>query len=99
MEIKKLSVKLNEGEMKEFINDRSNSHREIETQIGQLAGKFQELDQDQGTLSGGNEFREIDDLGVLPQECGDSAQVEIPLIVNPPKEKKKKESGVSRREN
>ena len=47
VKIKKLSKKLNEGEMEEFIIDRSKSHQEVENQIGRLADKFQELDQDQ----------------------------------------------------
>ena len=59
MEIKKLSKKLNEGEMKEFIVDRSKSHQEIETQIGRLAEKFQELEQDQGSLSEEKSFKSL----------------------------------------
>ena len=83
VKIKKLPKRLNEGEMKEFIIDRSKSHQEIETQIGRLAEKFQELEQDQDTLSGENEFQEIEDLEIPPQESDDSAQVEIPPIINP----------------
>ena len=83
VKIKKLSNKLNEGEMEEFIIDRNKSHQEIETQIDRLAEKFQELEQDQDTLSGENEFQEIEDLEIPPQESDDSAQVEIPPIINP----------------
>ena len=92
MKIKKLPKKLNEGEMAEFIIDRGKSDQEIETQIGRLAEKFQGLEQDQGALSGENEFREIEDLGVPPQECDDSAQVEIPPIINHPKKKRRKKA-------
>ena len=49
MEIKKLSKNLNESETKEFIIDRSKSPQEIETQIGRLAEKFQELEQNSGS--------------------------------------------------
>ena len=78
--------------MKEFIIDRSKSFQEIETQIDQLAEKFQELDQNQGTFSGENEFQEIEGLEVPPQECDDSAQMEIPSIINPPKKKRRKKA-------
>ena len=43
--------------MEEFIIDRSKSHQEIETKIDRLAEKFQELDQDQGSLSGEMSFK------------------------------------------
>ena len=44
-EDKEASKKLNESEMEEFIIDRWKSAQEIETQIGRLEGKFQELEQ------------------------------------------------------
>ena len=59
MKIKKLSKNLNESEMEEFIIDRSKSPQEIETQIGRLAEKFQELEQDQGSLSGEKSFKSL----------------------------------------
>ena len=64
VKIKKLSKKLNEGEMEEFITDRSKSHQEIETQIGRMEEKFQELDQDQGSLSGGMGFKKLRTLAI-----------------------------------
>ena len=70
--IKKLSKNLNESEMKEFIIDRSKSPQEIETQIDRLAEKFQELEQDQGSLSEEKEFQEFGDLGNPPLESDDS---------------------------
>ena len=51
--------KLNEGEMEEFIIGRNKSQQEIETQIGRLAEKFQEHDQDQCALSGGKSFEKL----------------------------------------
>ena len=83
--------------MEEFIIDRSEPPQEIETQIGRLAEKFQELEQDQDTLSGGNEFQEIEDLEIPPQESDDSAPVGIPPIVNLLRRKEERKRSLSKR--
>ena len=92
VKIKKLSNKLNEGEMEEFIIDRNKSHQEIETQIGRLAEKFQELEQDQGSLSEEKEFQEFGDLDNPPLESDDSVEVEVPPIINYPQKKRRKKA-------
>ena len=78
--------------MKEFIIDRNKSTQEIETQIDRLAEEFQELEQKiQVPLSGEEEFHEFEDLDNRPPESDDSAQVEIPPIINyPPRKRRKK---------
>ena len=83
--------------MEEFIIDRNKSHQEIETQIDRLAEKFQELEQDQDTLSGENEFQEIEDLEIPPQESDDSAPVEIPPIINLLRRKEERKRSLSKR--
>ena len=92
MKIKKLSKNLNESEMEEFIIDRSKSPQEIETQIGRSAEKFQELDQDQGSLTEEKEFQEVEDLGNPSLESDDLVNVEIPPIINYPKNKRRKKA-------
>ena len=79
--------------MGEFIIDRSKSSREIETQIGRSAAKFQELEQNRSPLSGGNEFRELEDSGNQPPESDDFGEVGIPPIINYPQEKRRKKAG------
>ena len=90
--IKKLSENLNESEVKEFITGRSKSTQEMGTQIGRLAGKFQELERNQVPTPEENEFREIEDLEQHPPESDDSVEVEIPPIVNYPQKKRRKKA-------
>ena len=79
-----MSKNLNGSEMKEFIIDRTKPTQEIETQIGRLAEKFHELEQNQVPSSDGNEFHECEDMENQPPESGDSSEVGIPPIINPP---------------
>ena len=78
--------------MKEFIIDRSKSSREIETQIGRMAEKFQELERYQVPTPGKDEFREFEDSGRHPPESDDSAEVEIPPIIKYPQKKRRKKA-------
>ena len=93
MKIKKLSKNPNESEMEEFITGRGKSPQEIETQIGRLAEKFQELEQVQGTVSEGKEFQEFGDLGNQPLESDDSLEVEVTPIINYHQEERRKKAG------
>ena len=90
--IKKLSKNLNESEVKEFIIDRSKSDQEIENQIDRLAEKFQEIEQNQAQIPEENDFQEIEDLEPYSLESDDSAEMEIPPIVNYPQKKRRKKA-------
>ena len=84
---------LNESEMEEFIIDRSKSPQEIETQIGRLAGKFQELEQKfRFHREEKNEFREFEDSGNRLHGSDDSMEVGIPPIINYHQEKRRKKA-------
>ena len=78
--------------MEEFIIGRIKSHQEIETQIDLLAEKFQELGRNQVPMPEESEFHEFEDLDPYPPESDDSAEVEIPPIVNHPRKKRRKKA-------